>query len=122
MYYILKMINLLDISPGTTSYGDNLIRTCELLDLETRTIVYGGQLRGPDSHLQVITLGASDFLAAFANPGAVAKEDMVIWNPDESRWNQNFPAADSYTTWPARFGAAVVSKDMICPSDDVELE
>ena len=87
-----------------------------MLDLETKTIIYGGDLHAPNSHLQIATFGRSDFLVAFATPGAVAKEDMVIWNPATSTWNQNFPAA-SGSDWPQRFGAAVVSKEMICPAN-----
>ena len=64
----------------------------------------------------VTFIGEVDFLAAFATPGAVAKEDMVIWKPANSTWNQNFPAA-SGSDWPQRFGAAVVSKEMICPAN-----
>ena len=100
---------------SSSNYGSNLHKTCEILDLETRTIIYGGNLRGPDSFLQMVTLGQGEFLAAFANPGAVANEDMVIWNPDSSTWNQNFPLSEATTA--SRFGAAVVSKDMICPAN-----
>ena len=101
---------------SSSNYGDNLHKTCEVLDLETRTIIYGGNLRGPDSFLQIVTLGQGDFLAAFATPGAVAKEEMVIWNPANSTCNQNYPPSDA-TTHPACFGAAVVSKEMICPAN-----
>ena len=93
-----------------------MVRTCEVLDLQTRTIIYGGNLLGPDSHLHMVTLGTSESLAAFAKPGPVAKEEMVIWNPDDSTWNQNFPI-ESGVPWPARFGAAVVSLEMICPAN-----
>ena len=87
-----------------------------MLHLETRTIIYGGDLRAPNSYLQMVTFGQSDFLVGFANPGAVAKEDMVIWNPANSTWNQNFPAVPG-STWPERFGATLVSKEMICPAN-----
>ena len=86
-----------------------------MLDLETRTIIFGGDLQGPSSFLQMVTVGQGDFLAAFAHPGPVAKEDMVLWNPTNSTWNRNFPDTLSGLEWPARFGAALVSKDMICP-------
>ena len=93
------------------------MRSCEVLDLETRSIIFGGDLQGPSSFLQMVTVGQDDFLVAFAHPGPVAKEDMVIWNPTDSTWNQNFPDTLSSSEWPARFGAAVVSKDMICPKN-----
>ena len=89
-----------------------------MLDLETREITFGGNLQGPDSFLQMVTFGQGDILAAFANPGAVAKEDMVLWNPGDSTWSRDFPASLPGSEWPSRFGAAVVSKDMICPADD----
>ena len=65
----------------------------------------------------VTFIGEIDFLAAFATPAAVAQEDMVIWNPATTTWNQNFPAAASGSEWPQRFGAAIVSKEMICPAN-----
>ena len=88
-----------------------------MLDLDTRNIIFGGDLVAPQSHLQIVTLGASEFLTAFAKPGPVAKEDMVIWNPDDLTWNQNFPEESGGPSWPARFGAAVVSLEMICPAN-----
>ena len=100
---------------------DTLVRNCELLDLETRTIRFGGDLQSPSSFLQMVTFGQGDFLAAFAHPGPVAREEMVLWNPTNSTWNRNFPDAVSGSAWPARFGASVVSKDMICPEDSLDL-
>ena len=112
-----KKCNQIFIGVGKSSdnYGDNLVRTCEVLDLETKNIIYAGNLRGPDSHLQMVTLGASESTVVFSTPGPVAKEDMVIWNPEDSTWNQNFPAGAGDPR-PARFGAAVVSMEMICPA------
>ena len=78
--------------------------------------MYGGDLLGPIGYLQMVTLGSNKFLAAFAKPGQVDKEDMVIWNPEDSTWNQNFPD-DTGDTWPARFGATVVSLEVICPAN-----
>ena len=101
---------------------DSLVRNCEVLDLETRTIRFGGDLQSPSSFLQMVTLGQGDFLVAFAHPGAVAKEDMVLWNPNNSTWNRDFPDTVSGSTWPARFGASVVSKDMICPKNSPDVE
>merc|ERR1719150_2778115 len=88
---------------SSSNYGTNLARTCEVLDLETRKIIFGGTLRGPDSHLQIVTLGMSESLVAFAKPSPVEKDDMVIWRPSESEWNQDFPVEEG-STWPARFG------------------
>ena len=107
---------------SSSSYGDNFVRSCELLDLETRTIIYGANLEGPNSFLQMITFGEGDTLAAFAHPGPVLKDEMVLWSPVDSKWSRNFPNTTAGSRWPARFGAVAVSKDMICPSDDVELE
>ena len=76
--------------------------------------MYGGDLLGPIGYLQMVTLGSNDFLAAFAKPGPVDQEDMVIWNPEDSTWNQNFPDDTGET---ARFGAAVVSLEVICPAN-----
>ena len=94
-----------------------MVRTVEVLDLQTRTIIFGGNLQGPDCHIQLVTLGASEFLAAFAKPNPVTRNDMVIWNPTTLSWNQDFPV-QSGSLWPARFGAALVSLDMICPALD----
>ena len=87
-----------------------------MLDLETRKIIYEGDLQGPDSHLQMVTLGVHQFLLAFTSSAAVAKEDLVVWQPDDLTWNQNFPVG-SGDTWPARFGATVVSMKMMCPAE-----
>ena len=101
---------------------DTLVRTCEVLDLETRTIRFVGDLQSPSSFLQMVTLGQGDFLIAFAHPGAVAKADMVLWNPTNSTWNRDFPDTVSGSAWPARFGASVVSRDMICPNLPLDVE
>ena len=101
---------------SSNSYGDNLVSTCEVLDLETREIIYGGDLQGPDSHLQMVTIGMDHALLAFASPAAVAQEDLVEWQPEYLTWNQNFPVG-SGDTWPARFGATVVSMKMMCPAE-----
>ena len=87
-----------------------------MLDLETRKIIYVGDLQGPDSHLQMVTLGVDHALLAFTSPAAVAKEDLVVWQPDDLTWNQNFPV-ESGDAWPARFGATVVSMKMMCPAE-----
>ena len=70
----------------------------------------------------MITFGEGDTLAAFAHPGPVLKDEMVLWSPVDSQWSRNFPNTIAGSMWPARFGAVAVSKDMICPSDDMELE
>ena len=101
---------------------DTLVRNCEVLDLEMRTIRFGGDLQSPSSFLQLVTFGQGDFLAAFSHPGPVAKEDMVLWNPTNSTWNRDFPDTVSGSAWPARFGASVVSKDMICPNLLIDVE
>ena len=108
--------SLADGTRSSDSFSDNLVRTVEVLDLQTRQIIFGGNLQGPDSHLQMVTFGESEFLAAFAKPSPVAKEDMVIWNSTTLNWNQDFPV-QSGSEWPARFGAAVVSLEMICPAN-----
>ena len=61
----------------SSSYADPLVHSCEVLDLETRTIIFGGNLQSPSSFLQMVTVGQGDFLATFAYPGPVKKEDMV---------------------------------------------
>ena len=104
-------------SGSSSSYGDNqMIKTCEVIDLDTRTIVYGGELQGPDSFLQLVTFGQGNSLVAFARAGSVRREDMVIWNPTSETWNRNFPFSASSSS-ASRFGAALVSKDMICPAN-----
>ena len=102
------------------SYSDTFVRSCEVLDLETQSIFYAGDLQGPESYIQMVTFAtsATSFeIATFASSDAVAEQDMVVWDPASLEWNKNFAGAG--TTGPSRFGAAVVSKIMICPNSEV---
>ena len=94
------------------SYSDTFVRSCEVLDLETKSIIYAGDLKGPESYIQMVTFASSFEIAAFASSDAVA--DMVVWNPANFTWNKNLTEGAG-TIGPSRFGAALVSKEMICP-------
>ena len=114
-YHRSNKTNVTDgsMTRSSGSYSDTFVRSCEVLDLETKSIIYFGELQGPESYIQMVTFASSSEIAAFASSDAVEKEDMVVWNP-ESGWSRNF-AAGAGTTGPSRFGAALVSKEMICP-------
>ena len=104
------------IRSGSSS-GNTYVKSTEVLNLQTRKIWFGGDLQGPTGFLQMITLGQGDFIYAFANPGIVDKKDLVHWDFVESEWNQGFADAVSGEplTWPGRFGAVIVSKNIACP-------
>lgn len=115
-------------NPGCSKIGNNIViagghnsgqflRSTELLDLSTKSLVYAGDLNSPRGyfHLATIKSDGQKLLLAFGGyTGSSYLNSVEQFNPNNNTWTL---APTTMVEARRQFGAVVLSSRMICPTN-----
>ena len=116
-----KIQNYIAIAGGYNSDQSEYLRSTELLNLSTRTIVYAGDLNSPRAYFHMATLTNNEQQLILAFGGRRSAGPGASWANSENSVEQFFPSNNTWslmstTMEEARgyFGAVTVQRKTLC--------
>ena len=89
------------------------LRSTEVLDLSTRTIVYAGDMTSPRQHFQMATITMNGQQTVLAFGGYGASNSVEQFNTNSNTWTL---APTSMEKARDQFGAVAVERERFCPN------